>query len=94
MYGMNRHIPQRNYFADIRAEDGSACWAHVRTTLGRTAAYAIIAKHFDGCKIESFRDDRTANSYDRQGVARGSDGLLGKPTSSLTGNESRYYSFS
>jgi hypothetical protein len=76
MYGMNRHIPQSNYFANIRHPDGCFQWAHVRTNLGRKVAYAMIAKHFDGCKIESFRDDRTADAYDREGLAQGSDGIL------------------
>lgn len=51
VYGY-RHIPQRHYFADVRYASGATSWAHVRTNLGRKAAYAMIAKHFEGCKIE------------------------------------------
>lgn len=88
---MARRIPQNNYFADIRSADGSSCWTHLRTGFGRSTAYAMIAKHFDGCKIESFRDDRTANAYDRQGLAQGSEGVLPGTNHSLTGSESRHY---
>jgi hypothetical protein len=88
---MARRIPQNNYFADIRAPDGSSCWTHVRTSFDRSTAYAIIAKHYAGWKIEDFRDDRTANAYDRLWSSSRLDGTLRKPESSLTGNESRYY---
>lgn len=91
---MARRIPQNNYFADIRAADGSSCWTHLRTGFGRSTAYAMFAKHYEGCKIEGFRDDRTANAYDHKCLAQGSDGVLRKSSPSLTGSESRYYSFS
>jgi hypothetical protein len=95
MYGMNKHTPQRNYFATIRTTDGCSCWEHVRTNLGRKVAYAMIAKHWKGeGKIENFRDDDTATDYDREGLERGSEGVLRKPTFRLTGGESRYYSLS
>lgn len=89
---MAKRIPPRNYFASIRHFNGGSSWAHVRTHFGRKVAYAMIAKHIEGDgKIESFRDDETADHYDHQGLAEGSDGTLRKPESSLTGNESRYY---
>jgi len=75
MYGMNRHIPQRNYFADIVSPEGSS-WAHVRTNLGRKVAYAILAKHYEGAQIKNFRDEQSATQYDRDALAQGSDGLL------------------
>ena len=90
---MAKRIPQRNYFADIRTISGGSCWEHVRTTLGRKTAYAMIAKHWEGeGKIESFRDDDTATPLDLQGIAEGSDGALRKCEPSLTGRESRFYS--
>lgn len=90
VYGY-RHIPQRHYFADVRYASGATSWAHVRTNLGRKAAYAMIAKHFEGCKIERFRDEDFATAYDREGLAQGSDGALRSPSPSMYGNESHAY---
>lgn len=75
MYGMNQHRPQKDYCATIRHADGASQWAHVRTNMGRKVAYAMIARHFEDCKVESFRDENQMDSYDRQGVGQ-SDGHL------------------
>lgn len=90
VYGY-RSIPQRHYFADIRHANGATSWAHVRTNLGRKAAYAMIARHYEGCRIACFRDQDAATPYDLEGLAQGSDGALRTPPYSLTGDESRAY---
>lgn len=77
MYGMMQHRPTRDYFATIRFPNGASKWEHVRTNLGRTVAYAMIAKHYgDDGQIEHFRDEITMNDYDREGLEQGSDGVL------------------
>lgn len=79
MYALKQRKPEENFFASIRTASGGSCWEHVRTNLGRKVAYAMIAKHWDGeGKIESFRDQRQATSYDRAGLEQGSDGILRK----------------
>ena len=76
-YGYKTRKPDENFFASIRTVNGGSAWEHVRTNLGRKVAYAMIAKHWDGeGKIEDFRDQRQATSYDREGLAQGSDGVL------------------
>lgn len=75
MYGMNQHRPNRDYCATIRHADGATQWAHVRTNMGRSVAYAMVAKHFNGCTVVNFRDETKFDAYDRQGVAQ-SDGIL------------------
>lgn len=75
MYGMNQHRPLKDYCATILHSDGASQWTHVRTNMGRKVAYAMIAKHFEGCKVESFRDEAQMDAYDRQG-ASDSDGCL------------------
>lgn len=76
VYGYRTRTPEKNYFADIRHPGGAAQWAHVRTNMGRKVAYAMIAKHFEGCKIEAFRDEAKMTAFDREGLAQGSDGHL------------------
>ena len=78
MYGMNTKIPSRDYFACMRSiKSTGAFWTHVRTNLGRKAAYAMIAKHYDGsAKIHDFRDDTQMLLCDRQGLDQGSEGVL------------------
>jgi hypothetical protein len=75
MYGMNQHRPNRDYCATIRHSDGASQWAHVRTNMGRSVAYGMMARHFAGLKIEQFRDESKFDAYDRQGVSD-SDGIL------------------
>ena len=78
MYGMNTKTPARDYFASmINIKSGGSFWTHVRTNLGRKAAYAMIAKHYDkSVKIHDFRDDTQMLFCDRQGLEQGSDGVL------------------
>lgn len=70
MYGMNQHIPQRNYFADIVWPCGGSQWAHVRTNMGRKVAFAMINKTYAGATIKNFRDERTITPFDREALAQ------------------------
>ena len=75
VYGYATRKREQDFCATIRHADGASQWAHVRTNLGRKVAYAMLARHFVGCKIESFRDEDQMDAYDRQGAAD-SDGCL------------------
>lgn len=74
-YGYAPRKREQDYCASIRHPDGASQWAHVRTNLGRKAAYAMIARHFAGCKVENFRDETQMTTYDREQAAD-SDGCL------------------
>lgn len=76
VYGYKTRRPDENYFATIVASDGSQYFTHLRTNLGTKVAYAMIAKHYAGDKIASFRHGETITSYDRQALDQGSDGVL------------------
>lgn len=76
-YGYQTRKPEQSYCASIRHTDGSSQWTHVRTNLGRKTAFAMIARHFEGSKIEDFRDEAQMTSYDRD-QAQQDDGMLRK----------------
>lgn len=87
VYGYATRKSEVSFCATIRHADGASQWAHVRTNLGRSVAYAMIAKHFDGCKVEDFRDENRMTAYDREQAAD-DNGIL--PRNSNFGYSSFY----
>ena len=64
-YGYATRKREQDYCATIRHPDGASQWAHVRTNMGRKVAYGMMAKHFEGCKVESLRGEDQMDAYDR-----------------------------
>lgn len=66
-----------DYCATIRTNSGGSVWEYIRVSFGDKAAYASIARHWEGeGKITSFRHGDSLTAYDREGIAQGNPGLI------------------
>lgn len=75
-YGL-KQVKYVDYVAMIRTNSGNSAVEHIRVSFGAKAAYASIAKHWEGeGKIQYFHSHDQMTAFDRDVVAQNNPGLV------------------